>query len=74
MTGRKQKIIYRDSNLFTRKVFYEQTLIPQIVKPDVTILLSSCFARFDDDHNQDEDVHLECFCAIAAGIEVRRAR
>lgn len=27
--------------------------------------------RFDDSHTQDEQLHLECFCAIAAGIEVR---
>ena len=50
---------------------YEQTLTPQTVRPDnVTCLFAPCFVRFDDDHNQDEDVHLECFCAIAAGIEV----
>ncbi|XP_033643062.1 E3 ubiquitin-protein ligase UBR4-like [Asterias rubens] len=27
------------------------------------------FHKFDSDHTQDEEIHLECFCAIAAGIE-----
>lgn len=27
------------------------------------------FEKFDDSHTQDEQLHLECFCAIAAGIE-----
>ncbi len=27
------------------------------------------FDKFDSDHTQDEEIHLECFCAIAAGIE-----
>lgn len=26
--------------------------------------------RFDDDHGQDEQIHLDCFCVIASGIEV----
>ena len=28
-----------------------------------------CF-RFDTEHSQDEKVHLDCFCTIAAAIEV----
>ncbi|XP_022084216.1 E3 ubiquitin-protein ligase UBR4-like isoform X1 [Acanthaster planci] len=27
------------------------------------------FDKFDGDHTQDDEIHLECFCAIAAGIE-----
>ena len=29
------------------------------------------FHKFDAEHDKDEDIHLECFCAITAGIEVR---
>ena len=28
------------------------------------------YFRFDFEHNQDEQVHLECFCVIASGIKV----
>jgi hypothetical protein len=28
------------------------------------------FYRFDVEHTQDEEVHLDCFYVIAAGIEV----
>lgn len=27
------------------------------------------FFRYDFDHTQDEQVHLDCFCVIAQGIE-----
>ena len=31
--------------------------------------LYCCVVRYDFEHTQDEQVHLDCFCVIAQGIE-----
>ena len=31
------------------------------------------FNRFDLEHNHDEQIHIDCFCVIANGIEVRHS-
>lgn len=32
-----------------------------------------CYSSFDEEHSQDEEIHLDCFCSIASAIEVSKA-
>ena len=36
----------------------------------IVLYLIDCLRRFDLESNQDEQVHLDCFCVVASAIEV----
>ena len=67
----KIKVLIKNSLISTPLTLFAADQFKQYSKLYSSVSIANClFPSYDVDHSQDEQVHLDCFCAIANAIEV----